>query len=64
MMLQSQYLKPQDIMKHLQLGRDKVYELCRIPGFPAVKIGSSYRIDPEEYQKWLKRNVGKEISLL
>lgn len=64
MELQQQYLKPQDVMKHLQLGRDKVYELCRTPGFPAIKIGISYRIDPEEYKKWLKRNIGKQISLI
>lgn len=63
MELQQQYLKPHDIMEHLQLGKDKVYQLCRIPGFPAVKIGTTYRIDPYEYQKWLKRNIGKEISL-
>lgn len=57
------YLTPQDIMKHLQLGRDKAYEICRLPGFPAIKIGQSYRIDPEEYKKWLKRNNGKEVVL-
>lgn len=57
------YLTPKDIMEHLQLGKDKVYSLCSLKGFPAIKIGSTYRIDRTKYKKWLEEHEGMKISL-
>ena len=57
------YLTPKDIMEHLQLGKDKVYSLCALKGFPAIKFGSTYRIDKVKYEKWLEEHEGMKISL-
>ena len=57
------YLTPKDIQDHLQIGRDKVYALCALKGFPAIKIGSSYRIDPAKYNKWLEKQIGTHIYI-
>lgn len=57
------FLTPKDIMKHLQIGKDKVYLLCALKGFPAVKIGKTYRIDLRKYVKWISEHIGKTINL-
>ena len=57
------YLTPKDIMEHLQLGKDKVYLLCALKGFPAIKFGSTYRIDKSKYRKWLEEHEGMKVSL-
>ena len=50
-------------MGHLQLGKDKVYLLCALKGFPAIKFGSTYRIDKSKYRKWLEEHEGMKVSL-
>lgn len=57
------YLTPKDIMEHLQLGKDKVYLLCALKGFPAIKFGSTYRVDKSKYRKWLEEHEGMKVSL-
>ncbi len=63
MILDNQYLTPQDIQKHLQIGRDKAYALCAVKGFPAIKINKTYRIDPIKYQQWLDKQLGTKIYI-
>lgn len=57
------FLTPKDIMNHLQIGKDKVYLLCALKGFPAIKIGKTYRIDPQKYIKWINEHIGNTINL-
>lgn len=33
-----------DIQEHLQIGRNRVYQLIKIDSFPKIKIGNTYRI--------------------
>ena len=61
--LQNTYLTPKDIQEHLQIGRDKAYALCALKGFPAIKIGSSYRVDPIKYNDWLDKQSGTHIYI-
>ena len=42
----------------LQLGRDAVYNLTHVDGFPAIRIGRCVRINRELLQEWLNKNGG------
>ncbi|MCI5500364.1 MAG: hypothetical protein MR384_07455 [Lachnospiraceae bacterium] len=44
-------------------GKDKVYSLCALKGFPAIKFGSTYRIDRAKYKKWLEEHEGMKVLL-
>ena len=37
--------------------------MCELKGFPSIKIGSTYRINSVEFEKWLKENEGSKIDL-
>ncbi len=52
-----------DIQGHLQIGRNRVYQLIKIDSFPKVKIGSTYRIPKREYIEWVQNNIGKTVFL-
>lgn len=57
------YLTPKDLQGILQLGRNKIYQLCSLNGFPAIKFGSTYRIDEQKFFKWLEKHEGMNINL-
>lgn len=59
----SQYLTVKDVQDILQMGKDKVYQLCSLEGFPAIKIGKQYKINPEKFKKWLDRHEGMTVEL-
>lgn len=42
----------------LQLGRDTMYQLTHIDGFPAIRLGRNVRINRELLQTWLNNNNG------
>ncbi|MFR8551930.1 MAG: helix-turn-helix domain-containing protein, partial [Coprococcus sp.] len=47
-----------DVQEHLQLGRNRVYQLIKIDSFPKIKIGNTYRIPKREYLEWVQNNIG------
>ena len=52
-----------DVQEHLQLGRNRVYQLIKIDSFPKIKIGNTYRIPKREYLEWVHNNIGKTVFL-
>ena len=52
-----------DVQEHLQLGRNRVYQLIKIESFPKIKIGNTYRIPKREYLEWVQNNIGKTVFL-
>lgn len=42
----------------LQLGRDTMYQLTHVDGFPAIRLGRAVRINREGLQRWLDQNNG------
>lgn len=54
---------PKDVSRMLGIGRDKAYALFKSKGFPATKIGKTYFIIPEKFEKWLNDSAGKEYLL-
>ena len=57
-----QFLTIKDVQNHLQLGRNRVYQLIKIDSFPKIKIGNTYRIPKQKYLEWVENNIGKIIS--
>ena len=52
-----------DIQEHLQIGRNRVYQLIKIDSFPKIKIGNTYRIRKQKYLEWIQNNIGKTVFL-
>lgn len=51
-------LTPKDLEKILKVGKNKVYELLNRPDFPAIKIGSSYRVQRKSLEEYLGKHTG------
>ena len=52
-----------DIMRILKIGRNRAYELMQSSGFPSTKLGHTYFVTPDKFQKWLDRYEGKEYII-
>ena len=58
-----QILKTADLMRFLGIGRSKAYALMHSNNFPSTKLGNTYFITYENFEKWLEVNKGKKIAL-
>lgn len=57
------YLRAKDIQKILPVGKDTIYKMFQLDGFPAIKLGGIYVVEETAFMKWLKDHEGKEVSL-
>ena len=57
----SDFLTVQELQDMLRISKNKSYELISRDDFPKIKIGKKYLIPKNEYQKFLKRSLYKEI---
>lgn len=46
-------LKVSDIQLQLGIGRDRAYALMRSAGFPSTRIGRTYFVTADNFEKWL-----------
>ena len=44
-----------------QMGRAAMYALCRVPGFPVVKIGKKFLIPRDAFLRWMEEQAGKRV---
>ena len=56
-------LTVKDIQQHLFLSKNIVYQLVQMDSFPKIKIGNSYRIPKDKYEKWIEQNIRREIII-
>lgn len=56
-------LTPEDVMRHLKLGRNKTYQLIHLSNFPKIRIGNTYRIPKGRYMKWINENIRGKVFL-
>ncbi len=47
-------LTVKEVAERLRIGCGTVYNLCRDPGFPALRIGGQIRIPVEALEAWIK----------
>jgi excisionase family DNA binding protein len=46
-------LTPKQMAELLQIGKTRAYELCHVRGFPAKRIGKTFRIPRNALLEWL-----------
>ncbi|GMA50721.1 hypothetical protein GCM10025857_20780 [Alicyclobacillus contaminans] len=51
-------LTVEEAQKILRVGRTKMYELCRLEDFPALRIGKRIVIPRDELFRWIKDQMG------
>lgn len=56
-------LKPSEVSKCLNIGRDNTYALLKMKGFPTIKIGNQYLVPEDKLEEWVYNNLGKTIYL-
>ena len=56
-------LTVKDIQNELGLGKNSVYKLVNLTGFPKVKIGKKILIPKDEFEKFMKQHIGSQICL-
>lgn len=49
------FLTVYDIRDYLGIGQRQAYELVKSEGFPAKKLGNSYRIPKDDFLDWVKK---------
>lgn len=57
------FLGVKDIQNIFNVGREKAIALIKSEGFPVIKIGRTYRIDPQKLEKWIAEHEGKTIAM-
>ena len=56
-------LTTEDIMNTLHISKTSCYKLFSLKGFPYIKIGRSYLVSEEKFNKWVNDNTGNHILL-
>lgn len=57
------FLGVKEIQSMFNIGREKAIALIKSEGFPVIKIGRTYRIDPDQLEVWIKEHEGKAIDI-
>jgi len=50
-------LKPQDISRKLKISRSFTYHLLQTGELPAVRLGKTYRVRPQDLLSYIQRNL-------
>ncbi len=58
------YLSIQEVSQRLSLSKEMIYKLVQKGEIPAIQIGSSWRIDPVEFEEWLANKKGSNKKFL
>lgn len=48
------WLTLEQVAKHLQVSKEKIYKLCQRGRMPASKIGGNWRFDLKEIDSWAR----------
>jgi excisionase family DNA binding protein len=49
-----QILTPVEVATFLRIGRSRAYQLCHVQGFPAIRLGKTFRIPKAKLMAWLE----------
>ena len=52
-----------DIQEVFQCGKNYVYSLTKLKGFPTIKIGKKIFVPKDKLKKWIDENTNTEIEL-
>lgn len=54
------FLGVKDIQKIFGIGRNKAIALMNQKGFPAIKLGRTYRVDSEKLEEWIDMEIKEQ----
>lgn len=57
------FLTPIEAAKLIKIGRNQMYNLCRIESFPAVKLGRNIRIPKKAFKNWLENQAANKAKI-
>lgn len=52
-----------DIKEIFGCGINQAYQIVHSGGFPKIQIGNKFYIPKDKFEKWLDKNVGKNIVI-
>ena len=52
-----------DIQDIMGIGQNCAYKLVKIKGFPKIQIGKKILVPEDEFNNWIKNNIGNEIRI-
>ena len=59
-----QLMTIEETMEYLHINsRKKMYKLCHLDSFPAIKIGKSFVVSAEGLKKWIKNNMSNTVNI-
>jgi excisionase family DNA binding protein len=56
------FLSPRQVAEILAIGRTKAYELCHQQGFPAKRLGKTFRVPKKSLLKWLNNHENGSLA--
>jgi excisionase family DNA binding protein len=57
-----EYITPEQVSEILHLGRNTTYKLINRPDFPKIKLGRSFRIPKEDFERYMDHYLYKSID--
>ncbi len=57
--IKNRMLTTTQVAQFLNVGIAKAYRLFKIPGFPGIRIGQSYRVSEEALLEWVEEQAGR-----
>lgn len=55
-------LTPAEAAEALQVSKGAIYDLCRTPDFPVIRLGRSIRIPRDRLREWVNNQNRKETA--
>ena len=60
--MDKRFMSVQELKEFFGIPTGQAYKIIRRKGFPAVKLGKSYRIDSLKLESWLDKNYVTDID--
>lgn len=52
-----------DIMRVMNIGRDRAYSLMKSKGFPSTKLGKTFFVTKKNFDDWTNNFAGRNFKL-
>jgi excisionase family DNA binding protein len=59
MVISSHLLTPKETAEYLGISMPRIYTLLRSKGFPGLRIGKHWRVEPVRLQKWIEEHMSE-----
>lgn len=61
--MKNEFLSVKDVAVMLGVGKNKSYALMTTEGFPAIRIGGTFKVRADLFDKWVEENLGRTIRI-